>query len=344
MKPQVSHQMVQPSQVSELLFTHFANLMSEFYEMQSMFLSKRYKVHQSLETSSIIISLIKNTHLAILRQREKHLDHDISLENFFNNLEIVKNDPDSLERTANKIVTLVNATSIPKETVRRKLKKLEKDGFLKVNKYKEYFWTLEEKRKDNFIKIMKADISGIAKFVSNISKFLNINLPQKEIEKEIKKQFSFYFYHFLNCQITWLNMWQNKIKDIDLVLISLQALIPTLQCADKNIKIQGLENTYKFIGHTDENYKLSSASISAASISQVTGIPRATCIRKLEKLVVLGMLVREEKTKRYYVNRQAAGRTKHIITKENINFTIKTFSEYLSIIINAISRNLISRI
>ena len=70
MKPKVSHQTVQPSQVSELLFTHFANLMSEFYEMQSMFLSKRYKVHQSLETSSIIISLIKNTHLAILRQRE----------------------------------------------------------------------------------------------------------------------------------------------------------------------------------------------------------------------------------------------------------------------------------
>ena len=107
MKPKVSHQTVQPSQVSELLFTHFANLMSEFYEMQSMFLSKRYKVHQSLETSYIIISLIKNTHLAILRQREKHLDHDISLENFFNNLEIVKNDPDSLERSANKIVTLV---------------------------------------------------------------------------------------------------------------------------------------------------------------------------------------------------------------------------------------------
>ena len=95
-------------------------------------------------------------------------------------------------------------------------------------------------------------------------------------------------------------MWRNKIKDIDLVLIALQALIPTLQFTDKNIKLQGLENTYKYIGHTSELIKLKMISVSAASISEITGIPRATCIRKLEKLVLLGVLIREEKSKRYY--------------------------------------------
>ena len=340
MKTQINHQAVQPNQISKLLFTHFPNLMSEFYEMQSMFLSKRYKIHQSLETACILICLIKSTHLSIMRQREKNLDHDISLNNFFNNLDIINSNPHNLDKAANKVVSIVNATGIPKETVRRKLKKLEKEEFIKVNKYKEYFWNLQEKRKDDFIRIIKTDIIGVAKFVFNISKFLDINLDQKDIEKEIKKQFSFYFYHFLNCQLTWLNMWQNKIKDVDLVLIGLQALMPALQNADKNIKIQGLDTAYKLIGHASENYKFSANSVSAASISEITGIPRTTCFRKLEKLVVIGMLVREEKTKRYYVNKQTLGRTKHIITKDNINFTIKTFSDYLSIIINAISRNL----
>ena len=79
-------------------------------------------------------------------------------------------------------------------------------------------------------------------------------------------------------------------------------------------------------------------SISATAVSDVTGIPRATCIRKLETLVNLGLLVREVKTKRYFVNQQASSRTKKIFTKENVSFSIKNFSNYLAIIINAIRR------
>ena len=126
------------------------------------------------------------------------------------------------------------------------------------------------------------------------------------------------------------------------MLISLQALIPTLQYLDKNqaTRDMNLENVYTIVGKTNEQYNASNTAIGAASVSEITGIPRATCIRKLEKLVKLGMLVRETKTRRYFVNQITASRTKHIITKDNINFTIETFSEYLSIIINAILKNL----
>ena len=96
-------------------------------------------------------------------------------------------------------------------------------------------------------------------------------------------------------------MWKDKIKDIDLVLITLQAVIPTLQYLDKNqnIKDIGLDKIHTVLGKTNELYKTSDRSIRAASISEVTGISRVTCIRKLESLVKLGMLVRESKTKRY---------------------------------------------
>ena len=131
-------------------------------------------------------------------------------------------------------------------------------------------------------------------------------------------------------------MWQDKIKDIDLILIALQAVIPTLQYADKNqnIKDVGLDNLYAIIGKTSDQYKFSDTAVSAASISEVTGIPRATCIRKLEKLIRLGFLLREAKTKRFYINQNISDRTKNIITKENIGYTVEIFSEYLAIILN----------
>ena len=94
---------IDPEIVSKLLYSHFSTLMSEFYEMQSAFLSTRYKLHRSLETSSIVISFIKSVHLAIIRQRERNLDHDLSLNSFFNNLSNLNSQSFSY-----KIVSVVN--------------------------------------------------------------------------------------------------------------------------------------------------------------------------------------------------------------------------------------------
>jgi predicted transcriptional regulator len=44
-----------------------------------------------------------------------------------------------------------------------------------------------------------------------------------------------------------------------------------------------------------------SASISATSISEVTEIPRATCVRKLETLTNMNIISKDKISKRYYV-------------------------------------------
>ena len=95
-------------------------------------------------------------------------------------------------------------------------------------------------------------------------------------------------------------------------------------------------NLHTVIGKTNPQYINSGSTVSATSISDISGIPRATCIRKLEKLVKLGLLVREIKTKRYYVNQVSFDRTKNIIKKENVISTVKIFSEFLTIIINTL--------
>ena len=326
---------LQSRDINQLLLKHTADLMSGFYEMQSTFLSGIYKRYKSIETANIILCLAKKMHLEIIRQREKNMNHDISLENFWNNF-------NNISRPTEKIVSIANMTGIPKETTRRKIISLINQNFVVRNKSnKEYYWNLSSKHHDDYFNIVNNEIEVLAKFASACAESLKLNVDKNSIVKEIKSQFSFYWYHFLNYQLIWLKMWQDKIKDIDFILIALQAVIPTLQYASKNqnIKDLSLENLSKIVGKSNNQYKFSDTAVSTASISEVTGIPRATCIRKLETLVKLGMLVRETKTKRYFINQLTSKRTNTILTKENVLFTIENFSEYLAIILNSIKRN-----
>ena len=170
-------------------------------------------------------------------------------------------------------------------------------------------------------------------------KDLGLKANSLVVENEIRSQFSFYWYHYLSCQLEWLKWWQLKLKDNDLLLIALQATIPTLHFIDKNLDSINIEDVFKTIGQVNTE-NCSNCSISATSVSDVTGIPRATAIRKLDKLVSLGFLIREENSKRQYsVNQSSDSRTKNIMSKENVTFTINTFSEYISIILNSLIYN-----
>ena len=316
--------------VPSILLRNYQSVMSSFYEMQSGFFRSHYKIHKSLESACIILSFNREVHLQILRQREKNLDHNVSLNNFWVNLSSITN-------PGLKIISIVKATNIPKETARRKIKKLIENGYLYNAKNREYFLNLKDKTKENVVKLMNEDVSRIARFVGVISKSLDLKLDNKKIENEIKSQFSFYWFHFLTCQLSWFKLWQSKLNDIDLIFIAIQALIPSLKFSDstKNLNI---DNLHAAIGKTNPNYKSSKASINASSISDISGIPRATCIRKLEKLVQLGFLVREIKSKRYFINQFASSRSKYLMKKEYIFEGLEIYSNFLSIVINAINR------
>ena len=164
--------------ISSVLTEHYSDSMKEFYEMQSGFLSTRYKIHKNIESSNILICFLRNVHLSIIRQRETNLDYNISLDNFLHNIE-------NIDLPLQKIISVVNTTSIPKETVRRKIKKLVQKEYLFSGENKEYYWNLAPKRKDIFFDLMLNDINIISKFVSTFTKYLNLNLNQKMIMQEI---------------------------------------------------------------------------------------------------------------------------------------------------------------
>ena len=332
MLPLRKNNIISSKEVSRLIETHYANLMQSFYELQSSFLCGIYKRYGSIETANIVLCFSRNIHLEIIRQREKDLNFNVSLENFWKNYNIIN-------KPTEKITSVVKITGIPKETVRRKINNLLELGFLEKNKKsKSFYWILPQKEKDDFFKIIEDETRSLATFVSKIVKDLGMKPNNKMVEDEIRSQFSFYWYHYLSCQLDWLKWWQLKLKDNDLLLIALQATIPTLKYIDRKVKTVNIDDVFKLIGQVNKN-QFSSCSISATSVAEVTGIPRPTVIRKLDKLVNLGFLIRAVETKRYSINQATELRTKNIMSKENVSFTISTFSEYIAIIINSLVHN-----
>tara|TARA_Y100000590_G_scaffold348972_1_gene400273 strand:+ start:820 stop:1836 length:1017 start_codon:yes stop_codon:yes gene_type:complete len=335
MLPKENISEIQPQIIKQLLEKHYYSLVTTFYETQSVFLSGIYKRYGGIETANIILCFARNMHLEIIRQRERNLNYNVSLKNFWYNL-------NNVTKPLQKITTIVKTTGIPKETVRRKIKYLTSLGYLEnMDSAQGYCWSLSLNHKDTYLKIIDEEIKNLAKFTFKFSNYLNLNLSVQAVENEIKSQFSFYWYHFLSCQLQWLKIWQDKLKDNDLLLIALQTIIPALQYGGKHNNKVNLDNIFKIIGKIEDRYSFSQTAVSATAVSTITGIPRATCIRKLNKLVALGFVLREAKSKRYFINQNSNERTKNILTKDNVDKTVEIFGKYLSIILTSLvhSRN-----
>ena len=275
--------------IQKNLTENFLKLMPTFYEMESAFLSGVYKRYGDLEGGNIIIFFARDCHLEIIRKREKDLNFNLSLENFWSNHKYI-------EQRKKKIILVSEETGLPKETTRRKIISLIKKKHLKKGDRNKLYWEPDSPQKDTYIKIIDEEINSLSKFIFEQTKLLSLSMPVSKIEREIKNNYSFYWYHFLNVQLEYIKFWQDKLKDLEMLLIGVQVLILTLNSIKKNpTNLYSVFDSQKSIKNIPEL----SADISATSVSDITGIPRATCIRKLDKFVKMRVLQKNLKSKRY---------------------------------------------
>ena len=154
------------NEIADLLKTHYPNLLQAFYESQSSFLCGIYKRYKSIETANIVLCFARSVHLEIIRQREKDLNFNVSLNNFWENF-------NGINRPNLKITTIVKITGIPKETVRRKINELSKKKILRIsningillgNEYKKIFSKFVPETTLQVSKLLKGwEKSGILK-------------------------------------------------------------------------------------------------------------------------------------------------------------------------------------
>ncbi len=289
-----------------------------FFEMQSTFLSGIYKRYGDLEGGQIVIFFARNLHLNVMRKREEDLSFDLSLEKFWFNHQNTSQDKQ-------KIISVSRFTGLPKETARRKIIYLTKERHLKKTSKNNLYWEPSSKEKETYIQIIKEQIKSLSKFLYEQSKLLDINIPFLKFNREIEKNYCFYWYHYLNTQLDFMKYWQNKTKDLEILLIGLQSLIQSLNY----FKRKNLNNN-EFSNNSD---------ISATSVSEVTGIPRATCIRKLEWLIKNKFIIKDPKSKRYNLinnDLDPGNLINHPLT--NVQGTVAKFAEFSSIVYKAVLR------
>ncbi len=312
--------------IQKNLFDNFFKLMPTFYEMESNFLSGVYKRYGDLEGGNIIIFFARDCHLEILRKREKDLDFDLSLDKFWNNHKEVR-------QGKRKIILVSQETGLPKETARRKILNLIKLKHLKRIDKNKLFWEPTSENKETYMGIINEEINYLSKFIYEQAKLLSLNLPLSKIEKEIKKNYSFYWYHYLNVQLEYIKYWQYKLNDLEMLLISLQVIIQSLNF----IKKKSNDPNNLVLNKISKNLSIKDANISATSVSDITGIPRATCIRKLDKFVKLNMLEKDKSSKRYYLSvNQSALNT--MLDPEWMKGKISILANFSSIVIKGLAR------
>ena len=302
--------------IEEAFERNSSKLLPVFFEMQSAFLSGIYKRYGDLEGGQIVIYFARNLHLKVMRKREEDLDFDLSLEKFWFNHQNTSQDK-------LKIISVSRFTGLPKETTRRKIIQLTKLKHLKKSNKNSLYWEPSPQSKETYMLIIKEQIKSLSKFLYEQSKILNIDVPFAKFYKEIEKNYCFYWYHYLSTQLDFMKYWQNKTKDLEILLIGLQSLIQSLNYFKQNNKYGRFSNKC--------------SDISATSVSEVTGIPRATCIRKLERLSKAKFVKKDPLSKRYNLIEDANDDfMSNPLT--NVQGTAGQFAELSSIIYRSVLR------
>ena len=180
---------------------------------------------------------------------------------------------------------------IPKETIRRKLIKLEEKNIIKRDGQKIILAQLG-------LSLQKPEVSikTLAIFFEKLSILLSTqdwfgkHISRENIELYFKKYYTVFWNHYFKMQIPFLTRWKIVFGDLESWVIwaniginqSLNLEKISKQINEK-INLSEVEIKNLYLSNVQKNEP--DRGINASSIAEISGIPRATVLRKLKKLV-----------------------------------------------------------
>ena len=181
------------------------------------------------------------------------------------------------------IMEISQALNIPKETARRKIIELEKIGTIKKVGKK----IIIDKKAFPFMKPEKSTIR-VSRFFSSISTIMfNEKITQSKFTSEeiltfITKNFSHIWKLYYELQIPLILKWKKIFFDVESFHIWGICVVNEQSNIKRNSDLKMNKNEYLTKYY---NTILKLDGINAMSISDISGIPRATVIRKLNTLI-----------------------------------------------------------
>jgi|TARA_B110000881_G_scaffold192875_1_gene185831 hypothetical protein len=315
-------QMLTEKNIKKIILENYFDYQYLFLAFQSKLLSGMYSRYQSLENGNLVLYFEKKAHQDILGQKNYDLNFNISYEKFWENHSVIN----PKQRSLVKIATEIN---LPKETVRRKILELTEQKILS-KKNKNTGWLPNEQYKKDYNLFVQEEIEDVSRIIFFVCKKLNHPISRDHLTKELKEKFSFYWFHYLGVQLKYLRAWNKQFNDLELILIFLQVSNLFMSKAkEKNLSHKNLYNNPNLI----KNFE--TLSIGATSISEITKIPRATCVRKLEILIKLKLISQDKISKRYYIIPDAISES--LVSTELNKLVVILFSKFFFICIKAVN-------
>ena len=245
--------------------------------MQLEWLNNVYRTFHDYEKFMIIMHLIGKTFDFYSLNFIK-----LNYEEFFNQNEI--------EIAKINVMEISKSLNIPKETTRRKIVELEQLGTIKKLKKKIIIDrnTWPNIKPEETIKRMSRFLS-ILSGILHEEKIISEIITTDKLVEIAKEYFSFVWKLYYEMQIPMLLNFKKIHGDLESFHVWGTCIVNQILNSKKNDNREMSKENYliKYLYNYDQN----NTGINAMSISDITGIPRATVIRKLNKLIKTKFLI-----------------------------------------------------
>jgi len=269
--PSISSQ-IDEKIIFKVIDKHFSRLAPHYYKWINSWLIGAYKSFGDTDKYLILIYII-NKNFIFFRRNGLIVDYDT-----FYKDKVLEVDRISISDISKDL-------QIPKESVRRKVTQLEKENVIKKKKKKIFVnrVAIPLVQPNLTLKNMSVLLHEFNKILKE-ENIVEVTYPIREISDSIKKNFSFVWYQFYKFLFKFTNRWRKELGDLETFTIGVIVLINAAE--NKSFKLKEL---------TRKKYSISiqgsdERGVNAMSISEITGIPRATVIRKLKKMIKRNLL------------------------------------------------------
>ena len=274
--PSISNE-INEDVIFKIINKNYSKIGPYWYGLMSSWLIRSYNVFSDIDKYVILVYLI-NKDLIIFRKNGLIIDYDT----FYSDK--------SIEIPKINISDISTDLKIPKESIRRKLQELEESKVISKNGKKIFV--------DRSAFITAKPQQTLKELTILLSKFSEILIEEKitntvftgdEISASLKNNFSFCWYQFYKLVFIYTNRMRNALSDLESVAIGLVVLLNSIGTKSFKVKDLNMKHYIKLAQGADE------VGVNAMSLSDITGIPRPTVVRKVKRLIEADFLSINEK-------------------------------------------------
>ena len=298
--------------INKVIQENFAALAPSYFTLTSNWFVRAYDYYKDIDKFIIIIYLI-NINLIYFRQNGLKIDYDT----FYKDK--------SIEITKINISDISKDLGVPKESIRRKVLELEKEGTIKRSGKKIFVVrdTLYSVRATNTLTEIATILHEFNKILKKEKLATNV-YSINEIISAMKENFSYCWYQFNKFWFIYINRWRAELKDLEYLAIGMVVIINAVKNKEFSSK-KNIHSYHKAVMGSDVR------GVNAMSISEITGIPRPTVVRKLKFLIDKKYLhINEKKLITFDAKDSAFQKTGKMINQNMLslsNFIYKIFNQ-----------------